>query len=108
VRNRWGILAVLFALRATMAFQFQSVAAVAPPQTRAIGMGLFYTLYYAAMMLGPVIAGTCAKWTGGAAAAFDFCALTILACPLILWGFNRIPAAIPKMAGTAGERGVAS
>jgi len=30
LRNRWGILAVLFAVRATMAFQFQSVAAVAP------------------------------------------------------------------------------
>ena len=30
MRNRWGILAVLFVVRATMAFQFQSVAAVAP------------------------------------------------------------------------------
>ena len=30
MRNRWSILAVLFAVRATMAFQFQSVAAVAP------------------------------------------------------------------------------
>ena len=28
--NRWGILAVLFTVRLTMAFQFQSVAAVAP------------------------------------------------------------------------------
>ena len=28
--NRWGILAVLFAVRLAMAFQFQSVAAVAP------------------------------------------------------------------------------
>jgi hypothetical protein len=30
LRNRWTILAVLFAVRATMAFQFQSIAAVAP------------------------------------------------------------------------------
>ena len=30
MNNRWGILAVLFVVRATMAFQFQSVAAVAP------------------------------------------------------------------------------
>ena len=30
MRNRWGILAVLFTVRLTMAFQFQSVAAVAP------------------------------------------------------------------------------
>jgi MFS family permease len=73
-------------------------ARVLQPQTRAIGMGLFYTLYYAAMMLGPVIAGACAKWTGSAAAAFDFGALMILVCPPIFWGFNRIPAAMPKRA----------
>src|SRR3954470_24706749 len=30
MNNRWLILAVLFATRATMAFQFQSVGAVAP------------------------------------------------------------------------------
>jgi MFS family permease len=30
LRNRWGILAVLFTVRLSMAFQFQSVAAVAP------------------------------------------------------------------------------
>jgi len=62
------------------------------PATRAVGMGIFYTLYYATMMLGPVVAGACAKWTGSAAAAFDFGAAVLLACPLILWGFNRIPA----------------
>jgi MFS family permease len=70
-------------------------ARVLQPATRAIGMGLFYTIYYAAMMLGPVIGGACAKWTGSAAAAFDFGAVVVLACPVILWGFNRIPAIIP-------------
>ncbi len=60
------------------------------PETRAIGMGLFYTLYYAAMMLGPVIGGACAKWTGSAGAAFDFGAVVLVACPLLLWLFNRI------------------
>jgi MFS family permease len=71
-------------------------ARVLQPATRAIGMGLFYTVYYAAMMLGPVIGGACAKWTGSAAAAFDFGALMLLACPVILWGFNRIPRIIPR------------
>ena len=42
------------------------------PATRAIGMGVFYTVYYAAMMLGPVTGGAYAKWAGSAAAAFDF------------------------------------
>jgi MFS family permease len=38
--NRWGILAVLFAVRATMGFQFQSVPAVAPLLSRDFGVGL--------------------------------------------------------------------
>jgi MFS family permease len=40
MRNRWSILALLFAIRATMAFQFQSVAAVAPLLGRDFGVGL--------------------------------------------------------------------
>ena len=71
-------------------------ARVLQPATRAIGMGLFYTVYYAAMMLGPVIAGAGAKWTGSAAAAFDFGAGVLLACPFILWVFDRIPRIIPR------------
>jgi MFS family permease len=66
------------------------------PATRAVGMGIFYTLYYATMMLGPVVAGACAKWTGSAAAAFDFGAALLLVCPLILWGLNRVPVTRPR------------
>jgi predicted MFS family arabinose efflux permease len=73
-------------------------ARVLAPATRAIGMGVFYTVYYAAMMLGPALGGACAKWAGSAAGAFDFGAAMILACPVILWGFNRIPAVAPKPA----------
>ena len=65
-------------------------ASVLKPETRSIGMGIFYTVYYGAMMLGPVIGGACAKWSGSAGAAFDFGAAMLLACPLLLWGFNRI------------------
>jgi predicted MFS family arabinose efflux permease len=68
------------------------------PETRAIGMGLFFTMFYGCMMLGPVVGGACAKWAGSAAAAFDFGAVMILVCPLILWGFNRIPAMMPRTA----------
>jgi MFS family permease len=73
-------------------------ARVLRPETRAIGMGIFFTLYYATMMLGPVIAGACAKWTGSAAAALDFGAAALLACPLLLAIYNRIPAVTPKVA----------
>jgi MFS family permease len=63
---------------------------VLQPATRALGMGLFYTVYYLPMMLGPIIAGNAAKWSGSAAAAFDFGALVLVICPLLLWVFNRI------------------
>jgi MFS family permease len=67
-------------------------ARVLRPQTRAIGMGLFFTMFYGCMMLGPVVGGACAKWTGSASAAFDFGAVVILMCPMLLWGFGRIAA----------------
>ena len=73
-------------------------ARVLQPATRAIGMGVFYTVYYITMMLGPVVGGACAKWAGSAAAAFDFGTAVLLACPVLLWGFNRIPAAVSKPA----------
>jgi MFS family permease len=72
-------------------------ARVLRPATRAIGMGLFFTVFYASMMLGPIVAGACAKWAGSAAAAFDFGAAAILACPVLLWGFNRLPAPVPRV-----------
>lgn len=68
-------------------------AAVLLPATRAIGMGIFYTVYYAAMMLGPVVGGACAKWGSSAAAAFDFGAVTMLLCLPLLLAFNRMAAA---------------
>jgi MFS family permease len=73
-------------------------ARVLQPANRAIGMGLFFTVYYAAMMLGPVIGGACAKWAGSASAALDAGAAMVLLCPLLLLAFNRIPHPIPKMA----------
>jgi len=65
-------------------------AGVLKPETRALGMGIFFTVYYGAMMLGPVIGGACAKWADSAGAAVDFGAVVLLVCPLLLWGFNRI------------------
>lgn len=63
---------------------------VLAPETRAIGMGVFYTLFYAAMMLGPAVAGRLAKSAGTAAVALDLGALTVLACPPLMWLFERI------------------
>jgi len=74
-------------------------ARVLQPATRAIGMGVFYTLYYATMMLGPIIGGAAAKWTGNAAAAFDFGSLALVACPFLLWLFNAVVARLREAKG---------
>jgi MFS family permease len=73
-------------------------ARVLKPETRAIGMGIFYILYYATMMLGPVVAGACSKWSGSAGAAFDVGGAVLLACPVLLWVFSHFPAGRPKLA----------
>ena len=65
-------------------------ARVLAPETRAIGMGVFYSLFYAAMMLGPAVAGRLAKSAGTAAVALDLGALAVLACPPLMWLFERI------------------
>jgi MFS family permease len=73
-------------------------ARVLQPATRSVGMGLFYTIYYVPMVIGPMIAGAAAKWSGSAAAAFDFGAVALVMCPLLLWVFNRIAALSPSLA----------
>src|SRR6185437_5978879 len=84
-------------------------ARVLSPATRAIGMGIFYTIYYGTMMIGPIIGGAAAKWQGSATAAFDFGALVLLVCPLLLVGYNAIAAARLRLsAGGLRSRLVAS
>lgn len=77
-------------------------ARVLAPATRAIGMGLFYSVFYIGMMLGSALGGWCAVWTGSAAGALDFGAAALVACLMVLWGFNRMavtraaPARVPS------------
>jgi predicted MFS family arabinose efflux permease len=59
------------------------------PGTRALGMGLFYTVFYAGMLIGPFLGGRYASWTGGAAGAFDFGAIVLALCPVALLILRR-------------------
>jgi MFS family permease len=97
-----AVIAITVALGLTCGLPAGSImglpARVLQPATRAIGIGLFFTVYYAGMMLGPALGGAFAKWAGSAGAAVDFGAAMILACPLILWGFNRIAAKVARAA----------
>ena len=58
--------------------------------TRSIGMGVFYTVYYAGMLAAPAIGGRLAVWAGTATAALDLGAAALLVCPLLLWAFHAV------------------
>lgn len=67
-------------------------ALVLEQKTRPIGMGLFYTVFYAGMLAGPTIGGKLSTLVGSASAALDFGAAMLLACPVVLWLFRHIVA----------------
>ena len=55
-------------------------AKVLAPAERAVGMGLYLTLFYVFVVAAPVIAGSLAARTGSAQAAFDLGALMLVLC----------------------------
>ena len=69
MRNRWGILAVLFTVRLAMAFQFQSVPAVAPLLQTQFGVGLAEIGFLIGLFFTPGVAlalpgGAIGQWLG--------------------------------------------
>ncbi|MDX8457916.1 CynX/NimT family MFS transporter [Mesorhizobium humile] len=74
-------------------------ARVLEPKTRAVGMGIFYTVFYAGSPVGSAIGGKLSTSFGSASAALDFGAVMLLVCPVILWFFRRIVAG--QSAGTS-------
>ena len=65
-------------------------ARVLDQKMRPIGMGIFYTVFYAGMLAGPAIGGKVSTSAGSARAALDFGAVVLLVCPVVLWLFRRI------------------
>jgi predicted MFS family arabinose efflux permease len=65
-------------------------ARVLDRETRPIGMGIFYTVFYAGMLVGPAIGGKVSTTAGAASAALDFGAVALLLCPLFLWLFRQL------------------
>lgn len=64
-------------------------ARVLEPETRAFGMGVFFSISYIGLVVGPTLGGNYATWAGRAGAALDLGAAVILLCPLLLWIFHR-------------------
>jgi MFS family permease len=56
-------------------------ARVLSERTRAVGMGIFWTMFYLCIVVAPWLAGWLAGTTGSVSAAFDFGGvLLLLAC----------------------------
>jgi MFS family permease len=57
-------------------------------ETRAAGMGIFYTVYYAAGTLVPTLCGAAADWSGGPAGAL-LCAAAVSALAIPAYAMHR-------------------
>jgi MFS family permease len=68
------------------------------PETRAIGMGTFFTLFYLIAVFGPVLGGYAATIAGTARVTFDIASLMLITCCPALWLFEMLAndGAIPR------------
>ena len=73
-------------------------ARVLTPTTRAVGMGIFFTVFYAVTVLAPWVAGGIAARAGDASITFDLGAAMLLTCCVGVWLFDRIATAGPRPA----------
>jgi MFS family permease len=105
-----GLMAVRAGVEPLLAFLLVGIAAGLPagpimslpatalrPETRAAGMGLFFTIHYVAMVTGPYLAGGIAAAAGTAAVTFDVGVVLLGACVALLWAF-RWTVALPRPA----------
>jgi MFS family permease len=65
-------------------------ARVLEPGTRATGMGLFFSVFYVAVVAAPIVAGWIATAVGTSRAAFDFGAAMLMLCCAAYWLFWRL------------------
>lgn len=65
-------------------------ARVLAPANRALGMGLFFTVFYVFVFLAPPIGGALIDKTGWDGAAMDFGAAMLITAAILLWVFERL------------------
>ncbi len=63
---------------------------VLSPETRAVGMGLFFTLFYLFVVLAPWAGGYLATAAATAAVTFDLGAAMLVACCALTYAFRRV------------------
>ena len=60
------------------------------PEARALGMGVFFAVYYGLMMVAPAVAGGMADRAGKADISFVIGAVMLAGCIAVLAGFRRV------------------
>ena len=67
-------------------------ARVLIPQVRAVGMGIYFSLFYAFVVAAPIVAGVLSTRAGTAGIAFDFGAFMLAGCFPAYWAFSQFAA----------------
>ncbi|BAT58869.1 major Facilitator Superfamily protein [Variibacter gotjawalensis] len=67
-------------------------ARVLTAEVRAVGMGVFFTLFYAICVIAPIVAGVVSSRLGTAAAGFFLGAAMLVACLPCYWIFRQLAA----------------
>jgi MFS family permease len=70
-------------------------ALILPPGARAVGMGIFFTVFYLCATVGPMIAGWMAGLSGDIATTFQFATALLVASVLVLPIYHRLAARVP-------------
>jgi MFS family permease len=78
-------------------------ARILDPQVRAVGMGIYFSLFYAFVVVAPIIAGNLSSRAGTAGIAFDLGAFMLAACFPAYWAFRRFAARAGLAPGVAVE-----
>jgi MFS family permease len=75
-------------------------ARVLAPEARAVGMGLYFSIFYAFAVGAPILAGWSAAQRGTSQVAFDLGAVMLVVCIALYRRFERIVLSLPKAAQT--------
>jgi MFS family permease len=62
---------------------------VLPPEKRAVGMGIYFALFYLSVVLAPIVAGRLADILGRINIAFDLGVAMLAVCVMLLIAYRR-------------------
>lgn len=72
-------------------------AHVLEPGNRALGMGVYFTLFYVGVVFAPIIGGALSERTGTSSMAFYFGAAMLGTCCAMLFAFNRVAGSMKRV-----------